>query len=154
MAFSRRRLLAAVLGFTGLAAGAVPTGRSRQTLAAPPSSDLGPDRFRKALSLELRGAQVVDSSEITLEVPAIAEDGAVVPIRLESRIPATDRLVLFVERNPFPLIAAFQFRGAARPWVATRIKINESSTVVLLARAGGQYYRTAQWVRVVRGGCG
>lgn len=154
MTFSRRRLLVAGLSLIGFKVGAGPISRSRPAPVAPESSDLDPDRFRKSLELELRGAKVEDSNDITLEVPAIAEDGAVVPVSLKSRLPATDRLVLFVEQNPSPLIVAFQFGGEALPLVSTRIKINESSAVILLARAGGQYYGTVQRVRIVRGGCG
>jgi sulfur-oxidizing protein SoxY len=77
-----------------------------------------------------------------------------VPLTLRSRIPRTDRIVLFVEKNPFPLIAAFDFSAEVIPAVSLNIKMDQSSAVIVLARAAGTLYRAERWVRVVRGGCG
>lgn len=156
MTLSRRRFLFTALSLFGLKIGFMLglISLTREAAAGKSASDPEQDRFQEAMELELRGAEAVESPAITLEVPGVAEDGAIVPIMLESRIAATDRLVLFVEKNPFPLIAAFEFADRAAPSVSLRIKMNESSAVVVLARARGKYYRTVQWVRVVRGGCG
>lgn len=126
----------------------------RTAVTGPSRPAIEPDRFREALRLELGGAEPEETGDIVLEIPRIAEDGAIVPVMIESHIPATDRLSLFVQKNPFPLIAAFQFADRAAPFVSLRIKMNESSAVIVIARAKGKHYRTAQWVRVVRGGCG
>lgn len=151
----RRRLLVAMLHplvrRLALTFGALPM--SGGVLAAIADTATDPDRFRDAMRRELRGAEAVETRNITVDAPAVAEDGSVVPIAVESHIDATDRLVILVEKNPFPLIAAFQFADRARPYVSLQIKMNESSAVVALARAEGRYYRTAQRVRVVRGGC-
>ncbi len=150
---SRRRLLALIRSLLGLGFAAkwsvFAPRRAAATAETPP-----PERYREALRTELGGAEPLESREITLVVPTVAEDGALVPVEIESRIAATDRLVLFVEHNPFPLIAAFQFTPGAAPYASLRIKMSESSNVVVLARANGSYFRTAQRVRVVRGGCG
>jgi sulfur-oxidizing protein SoxY len=152
---SRRRFLVKMLQPLGLKLGVMlgMVNLPRQGFAAKSVSEPEPERFREALRLELRGAEAFESRDITLDVPDVAEDGAVVPILLESRILATDRLVLLVAKNPFPLIASFQFAGRASPFVSLRIKMNESSAVVALARAKGKFYRTMRQVRVVRGGC-
>lgn len=99
----------------------------------------------------MAGTETTD--RIRLDVPVVAEDGAVVPVTVESLIPGTDRLVLLAEKNPFPLVAAFNFGPLAVPFVALRIKMNASADVVALARAGGTYYLTRKAVRVVVGGC-
>lgn len=111
-------------------------------------------RFTDAWNQETLGATPTHSADISLEGPTIAEDGAFVPLTLRSRIPRTDRIVLFVEKNPFPLIAAFDFSAEVIPAVSLNIKMDQSSPVIVLARAAGSLYRTERWVRVVRGGCG
>lgn len=153
---SRRQFTAGAFGVWALKIARIPALLSfcRGGAAQSAPASLQPDRFQDALGLELRGAVPVDSPLIELSVPAVAEDGAIVPVTLKSRIPHTDRLVIFVEKNPFPLIAAFQLEDQSVPFVSLRIKMNESSAVVALARVGGQYYRTEHRVRVVRGGCG
>lgn len=111
-------------------------------------------RFIEAWNQETHGATATHSADISLEGPTVAEDGAIVPLTLRSRIPGTDRIVLFVEKNPFPLIAAFDFSAEVIPAVSLNIKMDQSSAVIVLARAAGTLYRAERWVRVVRGGCG
>lgn len=155
MSMSRRRFLASALIFRlgrataraiddskGLAGSGVPGPKASST------------DFREMWIRETGGAAVSHSDAIALNIPAVAEDGAIVPVALGSRIAQTDRLVLFVERNPFPFIAAFDFAESAVPGVSLNIKMNESSAVIVLVRAANRFYRTERHVRVVRGGCG
>ena len=156
MSVSRRQfLVAGVLFRVGGAAaarsndGAVALPRSGGRVPMAPSRD-----FREAWNRETGGVAVSHSDDIALNVPVVAEDGAIVPVALRSRIARTERVVLFVERNPFPFIAAFDFAESAAPSVSFNIKMNESSVVAVLVRAAGRFYRTDRHVRVVRGGCG
>jgi sulfur-oxidizing protein SoxY len=110
--------------------------------------------FLKALRHEVGDARIEESVQVVLSVPAVAEDGAVVPVTLESLIPASDRLVLLVEKNPVPLVARFHFAREALPYVSLRIRLNVSCDVVALARSGGRYFMARKPVRVVVGGCG
>jgi sulfur-oxidizing protein SoxY len=91
---------------------------------------------------------------LALDVPDSAENGAIVPVTLESRLDRTGALHLVVARNPRPLAASFDFLDGAVPSVSLRIKMNESSEVVALAEAGGRYYWTRKRVKVAVGGCG
>ncbi|MEW6038091.1 MAG: thiosulfate oxidation carrier protein SoxY [Pseudomonadota bacterium] len=94
------------------------------------------------------------SDALVLDVPDSAENGAIVPVTLESRVDRTTALHLLVARNPRPLAASFDFLDGAVPSVSLRIKMNESSEVVALAEAGGRFYWTRKRVRVAVGGCG
>lgn len=155
MSLSRRRLLMAGLllslrdAYARSRDGAMGLPRSGPRIPRTASSD-----FRDAWNRETQGAAESISDEIDLTIPSVAEDGAFVPVTLRSRIGQTQRAVLFVERNPFPLIAAFDFAESAVPVASLNIKMNGSSTVLVLVRAGGRFYRTERYVRVVRGGCG
>jgi sulfur-oxidizing protein SoxY len=95
-----------------------------------------------------------DSDKIMFKAPEIAENGAIVPLEIACAIPGTQAIYILVDKNPQPLTAVFEFSNGAEAFVATRIKMNESSRVRILARAGGKFYATAREVGVTIGGCG
>jgi sulfur-oxidizing protein SoxY len=94
------------------------------------------------------------SKDLTVEVPEIAENGAVVPIEISSSIPGTTALIVVIDKNPFPLIARFDFKEGAAPFVKLNTKLGESSDVRVLAEAAGKYYVATREVKVTIGGCG
>jgi sulfur-oxidizing protein SoxY len=108
-----------------------------------------------AESLKYIGADsIADSDQIVLKAPEIAENGAIVPLEITSRIPGTQTIYIFAERNPQPLAASFDFVDGIEPFVATRIKMNESSPLRVVVKAGGKFYGTVREVKVTIGGCG
>lgn len=95
-----------------------------------------------------------DSDKIALKAPEIAENGAIVPLEVASGIAGTVAIYILVDKNPQPLTAIFEFTNGTEAFVATRIKMAESSKVRIVAKAGGKFYATAQEVKVTIGGCG
>lgn len=144
-----RDCLVRVAGF--LVAGASAGSRAADVASAGPGR---PDALRAAMKQELGDVAPLPSTAIELDLPRIAEDGGVVPVTVESRIPGTDRVLLFVERNPVPLAAVFDFAAGTDPFVSLRIRVAESCEVLAVARSGGRYHVTRRAVRVVVGGCG
>lgn len=94
------------------------------------------------------------SRDIVLTAPDMAENGAIVQIEVESRIPGTEAIAILVDKNPTPLIANFVFGPDALPSIVTRIKIAESSEVKAIVSAGGKFYSVGRKVEVAVGGCG
>ena len=94
------------------------------------------------------------SRDIVIEAPQIAENGAVVPVEVQSNIPGTTALIVLVEKNPFPLAARFSFMEGALPFVKLNVKIGETSEVRVVAQAGGRYYTASKEIKVTIGGCG
>lgn len=92
--------------------------------------------------------------DIVLIAPDIAENGAIVQIEVESRIPNTEAIAVLVEKNPTPLIANFMFSNGADPYVITRIKMAEASELKVIVKAGSQYFSVSKKVEVALGGCG
>lgn len=94
---------------------------------------------------------------LTLELPLISEDGASVPLAARAEQPAGDAvqsLHLFATRNPSPEIAAFEFAPEARADVMTRVRLNESQTVIAVARTRtGMVLAAARDVRITASGC-
>jgi sulfur-oxidizing protein SoxY len=99
-------------------------------------------------------ADPAQSSDIVIEAPQIAENGAVVPIEIMSKIPGTTSLAILVEKNPYPLVAKFDFTDGALPYVKVNAKMGETSDVRVVATAGGKHYAASKEIKVTIGGCG
>ena len=93
------------------------------------------------------------SDAITLRAPDIAENGAVVPVGLETSLKATE-LALLVEKNPSPLAAMFVLPAGAEAFATTRVKMGQTSNVYALAKVDGKWLMASKEVKVTLGGCG
>lgn len=108
------------------------------------------DEVLKALGV----TSAAESGDIVLTAPDIAENGAVVPVELESKLPNTESVMVLIEKNPTPLAASFHFHEGSLPRVKTRVKMGQSSDVYLLVKADGKFYQVKKEVKVTLGGCG
>ncbi len=103
----------------------------------------------------LFGAQTIcETGQIKITAPAIAEDGAVVPVSVSSEMNHISKIYLLVEKNPAPLTAEFSFIEDAAVYFSTHIKMAESSQIIVIAQTDNQLFKSAAWVQVVQGGCG
>ena len=91
---------------------------------------------------------------IRLTVPEIAENGAVVPVGVTSKVPGTQAVYILVEKNPNIIAAGFNIPAGTEANVSTRIKMGQSSNVIGLVKANNQYYMASKEVKVTLGGCG
>lgn len=100
-------------------------------------------------------ANAQPSNDILIKAPDYAEDGAVVPIEVTSKIAGTRSIAIVAEKNPFPLVASFVFAAGAEGYASTRIKLAETSNIrVLVKVADGGSYAAVKEVKVTIGGCG
>lgn len=109
------------------------------------------------LSNTLRALQTSNpsfTSAIQLKAPDIAVDGATVFIDFSCALPEVDTLMVFVDRNPQPFIAAFQIAPEVVPALQMRIKVAQTAQIWIVARSAGQFFKTAKMVKVTAGGCG
>jgi len=102
----------------------------------------------------LGAASPANSNDIIMKAPDIAENGAVVPIGIESKIPGTESIALLIEKNPSPLAASFDIPAGTELSVTTRVKMAETSNIYALVKANGKYYVAKKEVKVTLGGCG
>ncbi|HEX4944012.1 MAG TPA: thiosulfate oxidation carrier protein SoxY [Usitatibacteraceae bacterium] len=100
------------------------------------------------------GAAATESKEIAIASPDIAENGAVVPFTISSRLPKTESIALLVEKNPSALAASFTIPAGTEAGITTRVKMGQTSNVIALVKADGKFYYTAKEVKVTLGGCG
>jgi len=95
-----------------------------------------------------------DTAEILFKAPEIAENGAAVPVEVESRLPNTRAMLLLVEKNPHVLSARCEFPAGTEPFFATRVKMAETSRIHAIALTDSGNFYTTRLVKVTLGGCG
>lgn len=146
---SQSAQLAAMLATLGLlphAAQAQTTGYNTPAFEAKTMGDL-----MKALG----GATPVESKDVTIIGPDIAENGAVVPVGASTTLPGVKRLLLLVEKNPAMLSAMFDVSDAVDANFLTRVKMGQSSNVFAVAMmADGKVLYGVKEIKVTLGGCG
>ena len=97
----------------------------------------------------------VESRDVTLTAPDIAENGAVVPIAVASTAAGVKTLLILVEKNPNTLAASFDVSDAVDANFSTRVKMGQSSDVFAVAITGdGRALFAKKEVKVTLGGCG
>ena len=77
-----------------------------------------------------------------------------VPVTISSELENIRRLYLLVEKNPTPLAAEFELSSQVLAYVGARIKMAESSYIIVVAEHESGLLTSRQWVNVVQGGCG
>ncbi|MDD5249713.1 MAG: thiosulfate oxidation carrier protein SoxY [Rhodocyclaceae bacterium] len=151
-----RRTLLKGMGSTGVLAAALAAGVLRPTQVF--AADWNKAAFEaKDFAGALKGIGVgstAESKDLLLTAPEIAENGAVVSVTVVSKIPATSSISVFVEKNPMPLSAHFQFANGALPEARVNLKMGQTSLVKVVAMANGKAYMTQKEVKVTMGGCG
>ena len=133
-------------------AGLLVTGRA---WAAAAWNKAGFESKALADALKSLGATgAAESKDIAITAPDIAENGAVVPVAVTSRIPGTLQISIIAEKNPFPLAATFDIANGAEPYVSTRIKMGQTSDVWAVVKADGKVFSARKEIKITVGGCG
>lgn len=151
---NRRDLLARSARVAALLAGAGLLPFAGSARAAWPASAFEAKTMAEALKALGAGAPV-ESRDVVLTGPDIAENGAVVPLGVSTALPGVRRLLLLVEKNPAVVSAIFEVSDAVEANFSTRVKMGQSSNVhaVALMNDGRVLYATRE-VKVTLGGCG
>ena len=113
-----------------------------------------PGKLDDSITRLYQGQKIADSKDIELKIPTIAENGAVVPLTVSSRLGDVRAISIFVAKNPVPLAARFELSPELDPFVSARIKMAETSDVIVVAETGSGLYSARQLVKVTIGGCG
>jgi sulfur-oxidizing protein SoxY len=124
------------------------------------SGDDVPWKVRQVLE-RLFGDRPIRDGHVELDVPAVAADGRVVPIMIESDFPMGAALYvravhLLVDNNPDIHVAEFRFTPQiGQAFVSTRIKMRMTSPVrAIIETSDGALWGRAADVRVTVNGCG
>jgi sulfur-oxidizing protein SoxY len=161
---SRRRLLAGIAGALALPAAARKV--RAQAPAAPSEANPGaanpiaPLRLADPEVLALTHGAPIQKGRVKLELPALAENGNSVALRVAVASPMTaadyvKSIHLLSERNPVRRMASFHLRASAgRAELATRVRLAGSQTVVALAESSdGSWWAGSAQVVVTLSAC-
>ena len=151
-----RRDLLAFAGSAGALALAAAAGllRSGQAWAATWNKAGFESKAMADVMKSLGATDPAESKDIVITAPDIAENGAVVPIAVTSKLPNTQQISIVAEKNPFPLAATFDVSGGGEAYVSTRIKMGQTSDVWAVVKAGGKFFTARKEVKITVGGCG
>ncbi len=93
------------------------------------------------------------STQISLELPQLAENGALVPITVSSQLRDTRDILILVDVNPQPVAACFSFPDGTQAYAATRIRMAHSGTVYVAVRTEEGLFATSRAIEVSVSGC-
>ncbi|MBI3713584.1 MAG: thiosulfate oxidation carrier protein SoxY [Burkholderiales bacterium] len=147
---TRRSLLKSASAFGILLAAGVIT--SQEALAADVRAGFDAKNLSDALAV--LGGTAVDSKDIMITTPDIAENGAVVPVTVDTSLANVSDIFIFVEKNPNPLAAVFMIPADTETRVQTRLKMGQSTNVLVVVKAGGKLFSASKETKVTLGGCG
>jgi sulfur-oxidizing protein SoxY len=151
-----RRTLLKCAGAIGAVSAGLATGLAKSSNAvAAQWNTAGFESKAMSDAMKALGAgNPVESRDIVITAPDIAENGAVVPVAVTSRIANTQQISIVAEKNPRPLMATFDISSGSEGYIATRIKMGETSNVWAVVKADGKFYSAKKEVKVTVGGCG
>ena len=98
-------------------------------------------------------ASPVDSTDIQLSGPDIAENGAAVHLGISSTLPNVTMIAILIEKNPNALAVVFRLPEGTQAYVQTRVKMAQSSNVYALVKSGDKFFMANKEIKVTLGGC-
>ena len=117
--------------------------------------------FDDAVKVITEGKEVKESDKIKLTVPEIAENGAVVPVKVEIDHPMTEKesvtaIHILNTGNGNSRCADIMLTPANEiAYFATRVKLSKTQEVVaVVALSDGTFIKAQKSVKVTIGGCG
>ena len=152
MSIKRRRFLKHTASMAAVGAGA--SLLTKAALAKRPMDGFDAKNLSEALSTLYGDSAPMESADIKIKAPDIAENGAVVPVTVSFNVPGAQTLDIIVEKNPQPLAASFKLNAGAGGKISTRLKMGKTSKVHAVIKAGDKVHSAAKEVKVTIGGCG
>lgn len=150
---ARRKFLAtSVAGGAALVAIGVMRPLGAATLQLNPSA-AGANSLADAYK-GLGVGKMIESRDILIKAPEIAESGAVVPVEVSSKLVGINSISILIENNSNPLAANFSIPTGTEGYVSTRVKMSGSSPVHVVVQSGDKFYHAVKDVKVTIGGCG
>ena len=126
----------------------------RAVLAAWPKAAFEAKSVAEAMQ-DLVGTDTAAEGDIKIKAPDIAENGAVVPITIDTDMKGVQSISILAKENASPLTCSYQLAANTDPFVSTRIKMGKTSDVIAVVKTGdGKVYSAKKEVKVTIGGCG
>ena len=158
-----RRTVLCVIGTLSLASLLEPVLGAPRAAAQGNLANLGPEETVDATMKRLFAGRAIKdgSASIKIELPLIAENGAVVPVSVEVDAPMTPQsyvktIYIVSDKNRRPLNAKFTLTPAVgQAFVGTNLRLGETTDVrAVVEMSDGTLLQAKREVKVTVGGCG
>jgi len=158
----RRKFIQSMFAVSAITAVTVPSTLFAEE-AKKKSTPKGPNdiSFEEAVKTITDGKGAKESDKIKLSVPEIAENGAVVPVKVNVDHPMEEKnyvkaIHVLNKGNGNARCADVMLTPAnGKGYFATRVKLSKTQEVVALVElSDGTFIQTAKSVKVTIGGCG
>lgn len=150
----RRTLLGSAFAMLSSGVG----GRFSAQAAGAPAE---PSAAYQAVYTKIIGSATPEVAKVTLDLPEIAENGNIVPYKIDIDHPMLDAdhvrtIILLSTGNPQPLVATFHLSPlSGKAAVSGRMRLARTQDVVVLAElSDGRILKGSRVIEVTIGGCG
>jgi len=147
---TRRRLLSVIVSSVLI----TPLAWATRAFGPRPREAFQAEAIDQTLRALYGRADIVPSDKIRIAAADLAENGAVVPIKIETEFSDVWSISIIAEKNPIPLVAKFVLGKTTMGFVATRIKLAESGDVIAVVETADGLYQARKTIAVTIGGCG
>lgn len=127
------------------------SARAPQASILPPSGAV--DALLAALAADTAQGEAGGSDSVQLTLPKLIEDGAVVPVTVQSILGDVREIYVLADMNPSPIAAEFRVAPGMAPHISVRIKLAGSGRVLGVVRTAERLHWTAAVAEVTAGGC-
>ena len=125
----------------------------RAILAAWPKSAFEAKSVDDVLTA-LEASENAQSKDVKIKAPDIAENGAVVPVTVSTKMEGVTSIAILAENNASPMTSVYDLGGSTMGFVSTRIKMGKTSNIIAIVKANGKIHMNKKEVKVTIGGCG
>ena len=102
----------------------------------------------------LGGVTPVVSRDVLINVPDIADNGAMVQVGVATTLPNVQQIAILIEKNPSALAGNFTIPAGTEAAVSTRVKMVQTSNVHALVKSDGKWLMATKEIKVTIGDCG
>jgi sulfur-oxidizing protein SoxY len=148
---NRRKFLGLGLGL-GVAAVLTPATLSATNFRETKPAAWTAHKVEEAMKA-LYGTSTTTEAKVKLKAPDIAENGAVVPVTVSSKL-AGKTVAIFQDANPESTVAVFTVPADGIIDYSVRIKMSKTGKVIAVVNVDGKLYSASKTVKVTAGGCG
>lgn len=122
--------------------------------AAWPAKAFEAKKMDDAMNAITGKSRPIASADIKVEAPDIAENGAVVSVKVTTTLPKVESMSVYVPVNAFPLSASYILSSQMETSISGRIKMAKTADIVAIVKSNGKLYTAKKAVKVTLGGCG
>ena len=94
-----------------------------------------------------------ESVDVMLKAPDFVDDGEVVPVTVSTNLEGVERISIFVDKNPSPLVCDMNIPEGTQAYLATRVRMAQTAKVTAVVKVGEELFSQSKTIEVNVGSC-